>query len=29
LDDLRLTIEQLTKALADPIEGDFYYEASW
>lgn len=29
LDDIRLTINQLTKALADPLDGEFYYQASW
>jgi len=29
LDDIRLTIKQLTNALADETDGEFYYQATW
>jgi hypothetical protein len=29
MDDIKDTITQLEVALADPLEGDFYYRASW
>jgi hypothetical protein len=29
LDDIESTVKQLTKALTDPLEGEFYYRASW